>query len=75
MSALFSWKGNQSDNAMISVYPFGDELYAFTEWPIIHRVNQTTLDTEYRLDVGDKVAIVSHTSHPHVLKDGKHKYT
>lgn len=26
-----------SDNAMISVYPFGDEIYAFTEAPVIHR--------------------------------------
>lgn len=26
-----------SDNAMISVYPFGDEIYAFTEGPVIHR--------------------------------------
>jgi hypothetical protein len=34
-----------SDNAMISVYPFGDELYAFTEFPVIHRFDPKTLDT------------------------------
>lgn len=26
-----------SDNAMISVYPFGDEIYTLTETPVIHR--------------------------------------
>jgi hypothetical protein len=34
-----------SDNAMISVYPFGDELYALTEYPVIHRFDPVTLDT------------------------------
>jgi len=34
-----------SDNAMISVYPFGDEMYAFTEFPVIHRFDPKTLDT------------------------------
>ena len=45
-----------SDNAMISVYPFGDELYAFTEFPVIHRFDIKTLDTVER--VSDKT--VSH---------------
>jgi hypothetical protein len=30
---------------MISVYPFGDELYALTEYPVIHRFDPITLDT------------------------------
>jgi hypothetical protein len=38
-----------SDNAMISVYPFGDELYAFTEFPVIHRFDLKTLDTVERV--------------------------
>lgn len=29
--------GDVSDNAMISIYPFGDEYFAFTECPIIHK--------------------------------------
>lgn len=27
----------KSDNTMISIYPFGDEYYSFTESPIIHK--------------------------------------
>lgn len=26
-----------NDNSNISIYPFGDEFYAFTESPVIHR--------------------------------------
>lgn len=59
-----------SDNAMISVYPFGDELYAFTEYPVIHKVNRKTLETEKKVNVSHHVAVVNHSSHPHVMKDG-----
>jgi len=45
VAALFSPGETMSDNAMISVYPFGDELYAFTEFPVIHRFDPKTLDT------------------------------
>jgi carotenoid isomerooxygenase len=45
VSALFCPGETMSDNAMISVYPFGDELYAFTEFPVIHRFDPKTLDT------------------------------
>lgn len=38
-----------SDNAMISVYPFGDEFYTFTESPVIHRINPSTLETLNRV--------------------------
>lgn len=36
ISSVFT-EDNQTDNANISIYPMGDELYAFTECPIIHR--------------------------------------
>lgn len=36
IAAMFQ-PGEWSDNAMISIYPFGDEYFAFTEYPIIHR--------------------------------------
>jgi carotenoid isomerooxygenase len=45
VSALFTPGEAMSDNAMISVYPFGDELYAFTEFPVIHRFDPKTLET------------------------------
>nr|XP_023020809.1 carotenoid isomerooxygenase [Leptinotarsa decemlineata] len=64
------FKKETSDNAMISVYPFGDELYAFTEVPIIHKINSETLATEGRVNVSEYVSIVNHTSHPHVMNDG-----
>lgn len=38
-----------SDNAMISVYPIGDEFYAFTESPVMTRVDPVTLDTLARV--------------------------
>jgi hypothetical protein len=49
VAALFSPGETMSDNAMISVYPFGDELYAFTEFPVIHRFDPKTLDTLERV--------------------------
>lgn len=38
-----------SDNSMISVYPFGDEYYTFTESPVIHRIDPTSLETLHRV--------------------------
>lgn len=55
---------------MISIYPFGDELYAFNEIPIIHKINPETLETEERVDISQNVSIVNHTSHPHVMNNG-----
>lgn len=55
---------------MISVYPFGDEFYTFTETPIIHRIDPNTLETKSRVNVSDYVTIISHTSHPHIMTDG-----
>lgn len=55
---------------MISIYPFGDEYFAFTETPVVHKIDEATLDTMERLDLHDKIGIINHTSHPHVLADG-----
>lgn len=60
-----------SDNANISLYPFGDELYAFNETPFIHKIDPETLDTLERVALREYVSILHHTSHPHVTKDGK----
>jgi hypothetical protein len=71
VSALFKSPGEgNSDNAMISIYPFGDEFFAFTESPIIHKIDPETLSTEQRVNVSDYVGIINHTSHPHVMADG-----
>lgn len=44
ISSVFS--PDLSDNCMISVYPFGDELFALTEFPTMIRVDPATLNTE-----------------------------
>ena len=59
-----------SDNSMISVYPFGDEYYTFAETTVIHRIDPETLETKGKVNVSDYVRIVNHTSHPHVMNDG-----
>ncbi|XP_034661018.1 carotenoid isomerooxygenase [Drosophila subobscura] len=61
---------NGTDNSMISIYPFGDEYYTFTETPFMHRINPCTLATEGRICLSDYVGVVNHTSHPHVLPSG-----
>ncbi|XP_065336066.1 carotenoid isomerooxygenase [Cloeon dipterum] len=69
VAAIFQPGESLSDNAMISIYPFGDEYYAFTESPIVHRINPCTLETKERINVSDFVSIVNHTSHPLVMQD------
>lgn len=49
ISSLFVLDRLVSDNAMISVYPLGDELYAFAETPFIHRIDPVTLETTGRV--------------------------
>jgi len=61
VAALFSPGETMSDNAMISVYPFGDEMYAFTEFPVIHKFDPKTLDTLDR--VSEKLLCRTASSH------------
>lgn len=42
---MFNPTAGMADNSMISVYPFGDEYYTFTESPIIHRIDPKSLET------------------------------
>lgn len=59
-----------NDNSNISIYPFGDEFFAFTECPIIHRIDIDSLNTVGKCDVKQYVGVVNHTSHPHIMNDG-----
>lgn len=68
---MFNLKSGMSDNAMVSVYPFGDEVYALSDMPFIHKLDLNTLETLDRVDVGENIGIVNHTSHPHVMDDCK----
>lgn len=55
---------------MISIYPFNDEYFAFTEAPVLFKIDPHTLETKERLNIASSIGIVHHTSHPHVTKDG-----
>ncbi|EZA49146.1 hypothetical protein DMN91_005250 [Ooceraea biroi] len=70
VATLFNPGAKMSDNSMISIYPFGDEYYTFTEAPVMHRIDPKTLETTGRINVSKYVNIVNHTSHPHVMADG-----
>lgn len=70
VSVIFKPGESNSDNAMISVYPFGDEFFAFAESPVMFRINPESLATEQRLNLNESIGIINHTSHPHVLSDG-----
>ncbi|XP_076763521.1 neither inactivation nor afterpotential B [Xylocopa sonorina] len=69
VAAVFK-PGDDSDNSMISVYPFGDEFYTFAETAVIHRIDPETLETKGKVNLSDYIGIVNHTSHPHVMNDG-----
>lgn len=70
ISTIFNPGEASSDNAMISIYPFNDEYFAFTETPVIHKFNPETLETEERVNMHKYIGIVNHTAHPHVMEDG-----
>ncbi|XP_011701871.1 PREDICTED: carotenoid isomerooxygenase isoform X2 [Wasmannia auropunctata] len=69
VAAVFNPNGTLSDNSMISVYPFGDEYYTFTEAPVMHRIDPKNLETMGKINMPKYVNIVNHTSHPHVMND------
>jgi carotenoid isomerooxygenase len=70
VSSLFHPVESNSDNAMISIYPFNDEYFAFAESPIIHKIDVDSLDTIGKVNMHERYGIVNHTSHPHVMNDG-----
>lgn len=51
IAAVFSGGESMTDNSMISVYPFGDEFYTFTEAPFIHRIDPATLETMNKVTI------------------------
>lgn len=62
-----------SDNTNISLCPFGDELYAFNETRMLHKINIQNLATEKKEHLNNYVGILHNSSHPLVLEDGKCK--
>ncbi|BES91845.1 neither inactivation nor afterpotential B [Nesidiocoris tenuis] len=63
-------EGETTDNCLVTVYPFNDELYALTETVIMQRIEPQSLETLKRVNLKDYVALVHHTAHPHVDEDG-----
>nr|XP_034826970.1 carotenoid isomerooxygenase-like [Maniola hyperantus] len=58
-----------SDNAGVSVFPFGDEVYALTEVTNVYKIDPETLESLEKENLFDAL-IVCHTAHPHVLPNG-----
>lgn len=71
ISTVFQFADSYSDNALISIYPFNDELYAMTEFPVIHKIDSKTLETKENLKLSKHFrTVLSHSAHPHVMPDG-----
>lgn len=63
-----------TDNALVNVKPIGDEFYAMTETPFLHRIEPATLDTLNREDLRKVVALHLITAHPHIDPDDGSTY-
>ncbi|XP_047469906.1 uncharacterized protein LOC125025759 [Penaeus chinensis] len=70
VASKFSFEEHFTDNAQISLYPYGDGLYALTETPFIFRVDPETLNTHEKVNLTHHIAVLTHTAHPHVDRDG-----
>ncbi|XP_023942472.2 carotenoid isomerooxygenase [Bicyclus anynana] len=69
ISSIFDFNVQQTDNTVVSVYPFGDQIYAMTEVPILYQVDPKSLETLGRKQL-PRSLIVFHTAHPHVMENG-----
>ncbi|XP_050439619.1 carotenoid isomerooxygenase-like isoform X3 [Adelges cooleyi] len=67
---VFNWNFDETDNAMISIYPIGDEYYALTEFPVMIRIDPKTLETLDNVNIAKKMGIVHHTAHPLLASNG-----
>ncbi|KAK4302243.1 hypothetical protein Pmani_025648 [Petrolisthes manimaculis] len=70
IASKFTLEEHFTDNAQISLYPYGDGLYALTETPFMYRVDPDTLNTHEKVDLTKHIAVFTHTAHPHVDRDG-----
>ncbi|XP_031410744.1 retinoid isomerohydrolase isoform X3 [Meleagris gallopavo] len=71
-SRFFSYfKGVEvTDNALVNVYPVGEDYYACTETNFITKINPDTLETIKQVDLCKYVSVNGATAHPHVENDG-----
>lgn len=70
ISSVFKFT-ETSDNALISIYPINDEYYALTEFPVLHKIDPTTLETKENIKLSKYFrTVMSNSAHPHVMSDG-----
>uniref|UniRef100_H0VPN1 Retinoid isomerohydrolase n=1 Tax=Cavia porcellus TaxID=10141 RepID=H0VPN1_CAVPO len=59
-----------TDNALVNIYPVGEDYYACTETNFITRINPETLETIKQVDLCNYVSVNGATAHPHIENDG-----
>ncbi|XP_038268471.1 retinoid isomerohydrolase [Dermochelys coriacea] len=59
-----------TDNALVNVYPVGEDYYACTETNFITKINPETLETIKQVDLCKYISINGLTAHPHIENDG-----
>ncbi|XP_034289126.1 retinoid isomerohydrolase isoform X1 [Pantherophis guttatus] len=59
-----------TDNALVNVYPVGDDFYACTETNFLTKVNTENLETIKKVDISKYVSVNGVTAHPHIENDG-----
>ncbi|CAH0714177.1 unnamed protein product, partial [Brenthis ino] len=69
ISSIFNFKLEKTDNAAVSIYPFGDQIYAMTEVPTLYKIDPGSLETLGSKQLSDAL-LVAHTAHPHVMPNG-----
>ncbi|XP_032514963.2 carotenoid isomerooxygenase-like [Danaus plexippus] len=69
ISSTFRLNRDRTDNTAVSIYPFGDQIYAMTEVPVIYEIDPRNLETVGKKEI-EKSLIVCHTAHPHVMPNG-----
>ncbi|KAK5649164.1 hypothetical protein RI129_004056 [Pyrocoelia pectoralis] len=70
ISSKFSFKREVNDNTVITVYPFGDEIYTITETGVMYKVGKKNMETKTKVDFTKSLGIVTHSAHPHITEDG-----
>ncbi|KAK1339911.1 hypothetical protein QTO34_018472 [Cnephaeus nilssonii] len=59
-----------TDNALVNIYPVGEDYYACTETNFITKINPETLETIKQVDLCNYVSVNGATAHPHIESDG-----
>lgn len=69
ISSFFNFTLEKTDNTGVSVYPFGDQIYALTEVPVLYKIDPVSLETLGKETLADSL-VVNHTAHPHIMPNG-----